>query len=89
LAAITAAVVGVIANLALWFGLRVLFRRFDTLSIAGARHQLPDLASVDLVALALTAVAAVLLLRLHLGVVRTLATVVFLSLLSHVVLSVV
>lgn len=83
LAAITAAVVGVIANLALWFSLRVLFLRFDDVAIAGARHQLPDLASLDLKALALTAVAAILLLRLHLGVVKTLAVSVGLGLLIH------
>src|SRR5690606_24896322 len=33
LAAITAAVVGVIANLTLWFGLHVLFGRVDTLPV--------------------------------------------------------
>ncbi len=83
LAAITAAVVGVIANLALWFGLRVLFARFLPISFAGARVQLPDFASLDVQALALTAIAALLLLRLHLGVVKTLAASVGLGLLIH------
>src|SRR5207253_8323388 len=64
---ITAAVVGVIASLALWFGLRVLFSRFQPLDLAGRRYELPVPASLDWLALALTAAAAVLLLRMRLG----------------------
>lgn len=66
LAAITAAVVGVIANLALWFALHVLFRR---VSASG----LPDLASLDWRAALVAAEAAVLLFGLKRGMVTTMA----------------
>ncbi|WP_339766513.1 chromate efflux transporter [uncultured Pseudosulfitobacter sp.] len=58
LRAITAAVVGVILNLSVWFALHVLF---ETVHTMGAMP-LPDLSSLDLTALALTALAAALLL---------------------------
>lgn len=72
LAAITAAVVGVVANLALWFALRVLFRELRPVSLGPLAVELPVPASLDLVALALAALAAVCLFRLKLGVVRVL-----------------
>ena len=72
LAAITAAVVGVVANLALWFALRVLFRELRPVSLGPLAVELPMPASLDLVALALAALAAVCLFRLKLGVVRVL-----------------
>ncbi|WP_426959596.1 chromate efflux transporter [Muricoccus radiodurans] len=70
LSAVTAAVVGVIANLALWFGLRVLFR---TVRPVFGALEWPVLSSLDPAALALGVLAAVLLFRLRLGVVPTLA----------------
>ena len=71
LAAITAAVVGVILNLSLWFGLHVLFGRVDR--VAGIfRPWLPEWQSLDLAALAISVIAALALLRLHLGIPKTL-----------------
>lgn len=55
--AITAAVVGVIANLSLWFALNVLFG--ETQALGGVTLPVPG--SLDITALALTAVAAALL----------------------------
>jgi chromate transporter len=89
LAAITAAVVGVIASLALWFGLRVLFLRFQALNLAGRRYELPVAASLDWLALALTAAAAVMLLRLRVGVVKTLAVSVLLGLASRALIAII
>ena len=66
LAAITAAVVGVIANLALWFALHVLFTRMRP-------SGLPDLASFDWRAGLIAAGAALLLFRFNRGVLLTLA----------------
>lgn len=66
LAAITAAVVGVIANLALWFALHVLFRR---VSAAG----LPEPASLDWRAALIAALAAVLVFALKRGIAVTIA----------------
>jgi chromate transporter len=73
LAAVTAAVVGVIANLALWFGLRVLFAQVDRVALGPMRLDLPDPTSLVPDAVALSALAAVCLFVLKLGVVRTLA----------------
>jgi chromate transporter len=72
LAGVTAAVVGVIANLALWFGLRVVFARVETATIGPLTLGVPDPLSLVPDALALTALAAVCLFVLKLGMVRTL-----------------
>ncbi|MGH6628860.1 MAG: chromate transporter, partial [Burkholderiales bacterium] len=69
LAALTAAVVGVIASLAVWFALHVLFTRVTR--VAGIA--LPDLASLDWRAAVLTVLAFALLFRTRLGVIGTLA----------------
>ncbi|WP_195908359.1 chromate efflux transporter [Novosphingobium sp. Gsoil 351] len=66
LAAITAAVVGVIANLALWFALHVLFARM-------LPSGLPDPASFDWRAGLIAIGAALLLFRFNRGVLLTLA----------------
>jgi len=73
LAAITAAVVGVIANLSLWFALHVLFRRTAPLVVGPIRLAMPDWASVNVAASALAVLAAILLFRTRLGMLATLA----------------
>jgi chromate transporter len=71
LAAITAAVVGVILNLSLWFGLNVLFGHVDRRQ-GWFQPWAPDWAQLDGFALALSGLAALALLRLHLGIVPVL-----------------
>ncbi len=85
LAAITAAVVGVVANLALWFALRVLFRELRPISLSPLAVELPIPPSLDLVALALAALAAVCLFRLKLGVVRVLGVTAAAGVVLHLV----
>lgn len=72
LAAITAAVVGVIANLSLWFALHVLFRRAAPVAAGPITLAMPDWTSLNLAALALSVLAAVLLFRTRLGMLATL-----------------
>jgi chromate transporter len=72
LAGVTAAVVGVILNLAVWFGLHVLFAQVQRTEIAGLSPWLPDLATLDPVALAISALAATLLIRFKFGIVPVL-----------------
>jgi chromate transporter len=72
LAAITAAVVGVILNLSLWFGLHVLFARVERLP-GTFRPWFPSWQSLDVAAFAISIIAALALLRLHLGIPKTLA----------------
>ncbi|MBO9714849.1 chromate efflux transporter [Sphingomonas sp.] len=73
LAAITAAIVGVIANLSLWFALHVLFARVAEVQSGPVRTLLPELASFDWRAGVLAAVAGVLLIGFKRGVLLTLA----------------
>jgi chromate transporter len=73
LAAITAAVVGVIANLSLWFALHVLFARTPEVAFGPLSVMLPDLSSLRPLPAALAALAAILLLRLHWPLLRVLA----------------
>lgn len=73
LAAVTAAVVGVIANLTVWFALHVLFARVDTVEAGILRLHVPDLASLQPVTVALSLAAAALLFALHRSVLETLA----------------
>lgn len=72
LAAITAAVVGVVANLAIWFSLQVLFREHVAIRLGPVALDAPVLVSLDLGPVALSALAAGCSFALKLGVVRTL-----------------
>lgn len=73
LAAITAAVVGVIANLSLWFALHVVFRTVETLTFGPVRLALPDAASLNPVALVIGLGAGWLLLVRHVPLLWVLA----------------
>ena len=72
LAAITAAVVGVILNLSVWFGLHVLFNKVNRMD-GIFKPWLPEWQTLDWAALAISVIAALALLRLHLGIPKTLA----------------
>ena len=65
LAAITAAVVGVILNLSVWFALHVLFGKVTELHAGPLRWYAFDPLALDLRATALAAIAAVLAFGLH------------------------
>jgi len=73
LAAVTAVVVGVIASLALWFAFHVLFDK--TAPFSGGewlRVELPVLSSINIAALAIAVVCAILLIKLKQPVLRVL-----------------
>ena len=72
LGAITAAVVGVILNLAVWFALHVLFARVVKVHALGASIDIPVLSSVDLPSLLLALAAAVAVFRFRIGMVPVL-----------------
>jgi chromate transporter len=73
LAAVTAAVVGVILNLTVWFGLHVLFASLHQVRAGPLAVFVPDPASLSHTAALLAAVAALLLFVLHRGILTTLA----------------
>lgn len=73
LRAITAAVVGVVFNLSLWFALHVVFRHVGEQWTGALRLLVPDLASVDPIALALSLLAVFLLVGVRLGMMSVLS----------------
>jgi len=73
LSAITAAVVGVVMNLALWFALHVVFREVRTLDLFGLGPDVPVPGSIDWRAALLATGAMVAMLRFRLGMIPTLA----------------
>src|SRR5947199_785542 len=73
LSAITAAVVGVILNLAIWFAIHTVFRRTAPVRAFPLAFDAPDLMSVDAWALALSVAAAVAIFRFKAGMIQTLA----------------
>ncbi len=87
LSTITAAVVGVILNLALWFALNTLFGRVDPRQLGPLRLLVPAWSSIDLVAVALSGVAFLALFRFKLGVFATLAACSGLGVLARWALS--
>jgi chromate transporter len=83
LSAITAAVVGVILNLAVWFGLHVLFGTVTETGVGPLRLWMPDPTTLDFAALVLAVGAFFALFRLKLGMLPTLAASAALGLLYH------
>ena len=73
LSAITAAVVGVILNLAVWFALHVLFGTVDEIHTLGATLHVPVLSTLDPGALVLTVAALIAIIQFKVGMLRTLA----------------
>jgi chromate transporter len=73
LTAITAAVVGVILNLAVWFSVHTLFGRVEEIRPGGLRLLVPDWSTLDPGALLIAAFAFLALFRWKLGMLKTLA----------------
>ena len=71
--AITAAVVGVVLNLAVWFAIHNMFRETIPVRAFPLSFDAPDIASVDTWALALSVAAAVAIFGFRLGMIPTLA----------------
>lgn len=72
LQAITAAVVGVILNLSIWFALHVLFSKVSLEKQGVLTLWTPELASIEWIALALFIFCSFLAFRMHWGIIRIL-----------------
>jgi chromate transporter len=72
LSGITAAVVGVILNLAVWFSVHVLFAEVGEMRTAGVRILVPEWATLDVAALLITIASFGSLFVLRWGMIRTL-----------------
>jgi chromate transporter len=73
LSAITAAVVGVVLNLAVWFSLHTLFATVEEARAYGVRLYMPDLPTLDPYAAAVAVAAFIAMFRLRWPMLRTLA----------------
>ena len=73
LRAVTAAVVGVILNLTVWFALHVLFGHVEAVAVGPVTVSAPVLSSFQPVLAALGVLAAVLIFGLRVGIVTTMA----------------
>lgn len=80
LTAITAAVVGVVLNLAIWFALHVMFHEVGTFEGAGLHVAAPQPTSIDLAALAFTAAALLAVFCFKIGAVPLLVAAAVLGL---------
>ncbi len=72
LTAITAAVVGVILNLSIWFALHTVFRETTPIRSAGLSFDMPVVSSIDIPALVLAVAAATAIFRFNLGMLTVL-----------------
>ncbi len=73
LSGITAAVVGVVLNLAVWFALHVAFETVDEVRALGVRLLVPDWQTVNVASILISAAAFVAIFRFKLGMIKTLA----------------
>jgi chromate transporter len=85
LAAITAAVVGVILNLTVWFALHVLFGKVTETNIGWARYFAFDPLALDLKAAALAVIAGVLAFRLHRSLIEVVCVMAVLGVVTRYV----
>ena len=83
LAGVTAAVVGVILNLSLWFALHVFFGSVEPIALGPLQLSRPEIATLNIEAVAIACLAAFLLFRMHAGIVATLAISAVASLAWH------
>jgi chromate transporter len=74
-----AAVAGVVLNLAVWFSLHTLFSAVDEIQVGPVTLQVPEPASLQLPALAIAVLAAILLLRYRMATLKVLALSAFMG----------
>jgi chromate transporter len=86
LSAITAAVVGVILNLAVWFALHTLFGIVEDRAMYGMVLHVPILVSVNWPAVVLSLIAVAAVFRFRIGMLPTLALCSALGLLAYLLL---
>lgn len=83
LTAVTASVVGVILNLAIWFAVHVIWREVQRIEAGPLSIELPVLGSIDWTAAALSALALVAVFRLKLGMTTVLGGAAVLGVALH------
>jgi chromate transporter len=87
LATITAAVVGVILNLAIWFALHVLFADIRELPVVGIQLDVPVLSSINVPSLILTLGALTAVFRFKVGMIPVLAACSAIGVILHLTMA--
>jgi len=87
LSCITAAVVGVVLNLAVWFALHVIFETIGETRHLGARLLVPEWSTIRWGSATIAAAAFIALFHLHWGMIRTLGAAVVAGLVMQLVLN--
>lgn len=83
--AVTAAVVGVVLNLAIWFAIHVVWLEVFRFEAGPLSMELPVLATIDWAAATLSALALVAVFRLKLGMTTVLGGAALLGIALHFV----
>ena len=86
LSAITAAVVGVVLNLAVWFTVNTVFGRVNDVYALGMHLIVPVWTTLNVPALAIAAFAALAIFRLKLSLLKTIAISAGLGVVYHLIL---
>jgi chromate transporter len=87
LSGITAAVVGVVLNLAVWFSLHTLFATVNEVHLGGMRLLIPVWSTIDWAALLIAVAAFVAMLRYHVSMLKVLSTSALIGLLYYLVMN--
>ncbi|MFU8764452.1 MAG: chromate efflux transporter [Haliea sp.] len=87
LSAITAAVVGVVMNLALWFSLHVIFGEVSLVRAYGISLQVPVWSTVNVASLMLAIASLIAMLRFHIGMIPVIFTSALLGAIWFVLVS--
>lgn len=85
MSSITAAVVGVVLNLAAWFALNTIFGSLRDVYVLGAHLKLPDIASTNVPSLIIAIAAMLALFRFRIGMIYTIAGCAGLGVAYHVI----
>jgi chromate transporter len=85
MSSITAAVVGVVLNLAVWFALNTIFGSLRDVYILGAHLQIPVLNTISVPSLVIAIVALLALFRFNISMIYTIAGCAALGVVYHVI----
>jgi chromate transporter len=83
MSSITAAVVGVVLNLAAWFTLNTIFGSLRDVYVLGAHLQVPDIATTNVPSLIIAIVAMLALFRFKISMIYTIAGCAMLGVAYH------
>ena len=89
MSSITAAVVGVVLNLAVWFGLNTIFGSLRSVSILGASLQIPVVETINWPSLLITIAAMMALFKFRIGMIYTIAGCALSGVIYHLLKTVV